>query len=97
AERVHVGVRADTRVAKEVPGATEVAARLEDRVALAGQALGQVTGRPNPGEAGADDEDVEVLGELPVGVHDPGILTCWLVSQSRRGTGVRISHEAVLV
>ena len=34
AERVHVGVRADPRVAEQVPGAADRVARLEDRVAL---------------------------------------------------------------
>src|SRR5262245_44474881 len=35
-QRVHVGVRADPRVAKEVPGATDAIAPLEDRVAPIG-------------------------------------------------------------
>ena len=64
AEREHVGVRADARVAEQVPGAADRLARLEDRVALAG-ALGlQVVGGADAGEAGADDQDVEVLGSL---------------------------------
>src|SRR5205807_7403063 len=39
AEREHVGVRADTRIAEQVPGATDSVARLEDGVAGPG-ALG---------------------------------------------------------
>ena len=49
-------------IAEQVPGAADRVARLEDRVALA-RALGlQVVGGADPGEAGADDQDVEVLG-----------------------------------
>ena len=78
AERVHVGVRADPRVAEEVPGAAEVLARLEDRVAAARAALLQVPGGADPREAGADDQHVEMFGR-PLG-HG-GILADWLVSQ----------------
>ena len=75
AERVHVGVRADPRVAEEVPGAAEVLARLEDRVAAARAALLQVPGGADPREAGADDQHVEMFGR-PRG-HG-GILADWL-------------------
>src|SRR6185312_4728178 len=61
AERVHVGVRADPRVAEEVPGAADRLPRLEDRVALAGAALLQVVRGADPGDAGPDDEDVDAL------------------------------------
>src|SRR4029079_5773198 len=61
AERLHVGVRAHAGVAEQVPGAAAGLARLEDRVALAGAAVLQVPGRPDPREAGADDHDIQVL------------------------------------
>src|SRR5262249_30252925 len=62
AERVHVRVRADARVAEEVPGAADRVARLDDRVRLARAVALQVVRRADAGDPGADDEDVEVLG-----------------------------------
>src|SRR5207244_2662734 len=61
AERVHVGVRADARVAKQVPRAAEALARLEDRVRLAGTAVLQVVRGADAGQPGADDQHVEVV------------------------------------
>ena len=60
-ERVHARVRADSRVAEEIPGAAEVRARLEDCVTLARTALLQVVGGANAGDPGADYENVHVL------------------------------------
>jgi hypothetical protein len=69
AEREHVGVGADARVAEQVPGAADGAARLEDGVRRP-RALGlQVMARADAGQSGADDEDVEVLGSVAVGAH----------------------------
>src|SRR3954451_17985779 len=62
AEGEHVRVRADTRVPEEVPGAADRAAGLQDRVRLVRAVLLQVTGGADAGQAGADDEDVHVLG-----------------------------------
>src|SRR3954454_13598796 len=61
AERVHVGVGADAGIAKQVPGAADAVAALEDHVALARALLLQVIARANAGQAGADDEDVEMF------------------------------------
>ena len=64
-------------VAEQVPGAADRVARLEDRVRLA-RGSRPAGGRPAPmpGEAGADDQDVDVLGRGLVlwRVHriDPG-------------------------
>src|SRR5436305_3318069 len=61
AKRVHVRVRADARVAEQLPGSTDRAPGLEDRVALL-RALGlEVISRADPREAGPDDEYVDVL------------------------------------
>ena len=61
AECEHVGVRPDAGVAEQVPGAADGVAGLEDRVAATG-ALGlQAVAGADPGEAGTDHDDVEVL------------------------------------
>ena len=62
AERVHVGVGADPRVAEEVPRAPEALAPLQDRVRLVRAARLQVVGGADAGEAGTHDENVEMLG-----------------------------------
>ena len=62
AEREHVGVRADARVAEEVPGAADGVAGLEDGKGLLGQLGAQVAGGADAREAGADDQDIDVFG-----------------------------------
>ena len=58
---VHVGVRADPRVAEQVPGAADGLARLQDRVALP-RAVGlEVMAGADPGQAGAHDQHFDVL------------------------------------
>src|SRR6185436_14110179 len=61
AEREHVRVGADAGIAKQVPGAADAVAPLNDDVALARAFLLQVIARADPGKAGADDEDIEML------------------------------------
>ena len=62
AQRVHVRVRTDARVAEEVPGPTDGVARLEDGV-VGPRALGlEVVPGADAGQPGADDQDVEVRG-----------------------------------
>ncbi len=61
AEGEHVGVGADARVAEQVPGAAEALAALEDRDGLVRELGGELAGRADAGQAGADDQDVEVL------------------------------------
>src|SRR5882672_9143811 len=61
AERKHVAVGADAWIAKQIPGAADAIAALEDDVALARAFLLQVIARADAGEACADDEDVEML------------------------------------
>ena len=70
AERIHVRVGADAGIAKQIPGAADAVAPLEDHVALARAFLLQVIARANAGQAGADNEDVEMFcclghGDLP--------------------------------
>lgn len=62
AERVQVRVRAHAGIAEQIPGAAERVACLEDQVALFGLPAGQVGGGSDPGDPGADDQDVDVLG-----------------------------------
>src|SRR6202023_4078385 len=61
AEGVQVGVRADARITEQVPRAARRAARLQDGVRLARLLLLQVVGRADAGNAGADDQHVEVI------------------------------------
>src|SRR4051812_44213131 len=62
AEREHVAVGADARIAKQIPRAADAVAALEDDVALARAFLLQVPAGANAGQAGADDQHVEMLG-----------------------------------
>jgi len=61
AERVHVGIRPDTRIPEEVPRPADTVPRLEDRVRLPRAVRLEVIGRPDPREPGPDDHDVKVL------------------------------------
>ena len=62
AEGVHVGVGADPRVAEEVPGAADRVPRLEEGERLVRAVAPQVAAGADAGQAGSDDQDVEVLG-----------------------------------
>ena len=70
AHREHVGVRADPRVAEQVPGAADRIARLEDRERELGKGASQMARGSDPRQAGAEDQDVEVLERLAVGCHE---------------------------
>ena len=61
AEREHVAVGADAGIAKQIPGAADAIAALEDDVALAGAFLLQMKARADARQAGADDEHVEMF------------------------------------
>src|SRR5665213_546632 len=70
AERVQIGVRADTRIAEQVPGAAEVVAGLENRVALGRMCGLQVVRGADTGDAGSDDQHVEMVrGKGSCGGH----------------------------
>ena len=60
-ERVHVAVRPDPRVPVDRPRAAEGLPRLKDGEALALEAMCQVVGDADPGDAGPHHEHVEVL------------------------------------
>ena len=62
AEREDAAVGADAGEAKEVPGAADTRAALEDGVRVSGVALLDAVGGADTGDARADDHDVEVLG-----------------------------------
>jgi len=64
AKGVEVAVGADAWVFVGVPGAAEVRLVLQDREAEVRRLLGQVVGRADARDAGADDEDVEVLDRV---------------------------------
>ena len=64
---VEVAVGARTRVAVREPRAPEAFLRLEHDKARAGALLGEMIGTTDPGDAGPDDHDVEVLGLLRCG------------------------------
>ena len=62
AQRVHVGVGADAGIAEQIPGAADAIAAFENDKALARALLLQVIARADAGQAGADDQDVEMFG-----------------------------------
>ncbi len=61
AERVHVRVRADARIAEQIPRASDGVARLEDGVAGPGTLGLHVVGGADAGEPRADDQNIKVL------------------------------------
>src|SRR5216683_2743143 len=63
AQGVHVGVRADTRVAEQIPGAARAAPRLEDRVALPRATRLQVARRADAGQSRPDYQHIYVFGQ----------------------------------
>ena len=61
AEGEHVGVGPDAGVAEQVPGAAEPLASLQHRDGLVRELGRHLAGRADAGQAGADDQDVEML------------------------------------
>ena len=61
AEGEHIGIRANPRVAKQVPGATDARAALQNRKFLLRAVPHQVAGGADTGQAGADDQGFEML------------------------------------
>ncbi len=62
AEGEHVGVRADAGVAEQVPGAAGALPRLQHGHRAGGVLDREPAGGADAGEAGTDDQDVDVLG-----------------------------------
>jgi hypothetical protein len=48
-------------IAKQIPRSADRIARFEDRVGFSGQAMLQMVGCADAGQASADDHDIEVL------------------------------------
>ena len=61
AEGVQIGIRSNPGIPEQIPRAAGCAARLEDGVGPAGVILLQVVRGADAGDAGADDQDVDVL------------------------------------
>ncbi len=66
AEGMHVAVRSDARVAKQVPGATHGLATFEDDITRARAFPLQVTRSADAGQAGTDNDDVKIFTEHPL-------------------------------
>ena len=66
-KRVKVTVGADAGIAVRHPGAAKAFLRLQHDKARARQLLGQMIGAANTGDAGADDQDVEMFSSLAGG------------------------------
>ena len=81
AQGVHVGVGADAGIAEQVPGAADRVAGLQDGVRLAGQLLLQVDSGADAGQAGPDDDHVEVLQGC--GGHGPRVAHAAVVPSAR--------------
>ncbi|SKY09643.1 Uncharacterised protein [Mycobacteroides abscessus subsp. abscessus] len=58
-KRMQVTVRPDTRIAEQVPGATNRLATLEKREAFLRHLLGHVVGRSDTGDTRPDDQNVQ--------------------------------------
>jgi hypothetical protein len=56
-------------IAEQVPGAADGIARFENREALAGALVLQLTGGADAGQAGTDDDDVEMFHGLSLGLR----------------------------
>lgn len=69
AEGEHVGVRPDAGITEQVPGAADRVAGLQHRVRLLRAVAAQVAGGTHAGQAGADDEHVDVFGGHLVSVR----------------------------
>src|SRR5690554_8122849 len=59
AEGIHVRIRADTGVAKQIPGTAYCLAPLKDQIALVRTAPCQRPGHPYPGQTGTYDDYIE--------------------------------------
>ena len=85
AEGVQVAVGADAGIAVGQPGAAKAFLGFEHDKTCTGQLRGQVIGAADAGDAGADDQDIEMLGRLGGGsragrckdVHEPGSFFDW--------------------
>ena len=76
AERVHVRVRANTRIAEKVPRTADSLTAFEDRISLAGAVLLQVIARTDARKARTDNQYVEMFNrhgsarlQIDVGTH----------------------------
>ena len=61
AERVHVGIRPDARVTKQIPRTTDAVARLENDIRLRGAVRLKVIAGADSGDTGADDQNVNTF------------------------------------
>ena len=61
AEGVQIGIRSNPRIAEQIPRTAGCTARLEDGVGPVGVILLQVVRGTDAGDAGADDQDVDML------------------------------------
>ncbi|MEY9462289.1 hypothetical protein ABH973_002702 [Bradyrhizobium ottawaense] len=64
AERMEIAVRADAGITMRAPGAAERRLRLQDDIARARKLLLDVIGAADAGDAGADDQHVEMFRSL---------------------------------
>src|ERR1041385_3548410 len=67
-QRVHVGIRTYAGIAEQIPRAADGAAALQDGIGFPRTGGLQMVARSNAGEAGAHDQDVEMLshwGTIP--------------------------------
>ena len=63
AECVQIGVGPDTRVAEQVPGAADGVTAVGDGEGPTRLCGGQIVRQTDPGDAGTDDEDIDVPGQ----------------------------------
>ena len=57
----HVRIRADARIAEQIPGAADGLAPLQHRVGLALELAGDVAGSADAGQAGANNQNIKIM------------------------------------
>ena len=73
AQGVHIAVRTDAGITEQVPGATQLIAPVQNRIALVRAFLGQVHGHADAGNAGADDQKIKHFLNRGHRVHKSGL------------------------
>ena len=91
AQRVHVRIGSDPRVAKQIPGPAERLPAFEDRdAALRAQAL-QMAGRADAGKTGADDQDIDEF--ISHGAHDSRGVEVRSLAHGMRNNGPTVNRR----
>ena len=73
AEGIKIAIGTDARILVRFPGAAEALLHLQDDIGFAGALFLQVIGRTDPGNPGADDQHVDMVGIAGAGLLGRGL------------------------